>query len=324
MLMGKITDFVVAGGRHVVNNAGTYKAAAGLAMGAAGGLLIGSAMLRTPTASKNSQYLDNLMFPNDLIDESADRNYYMAIQFVEYQRRSIFNQPFLSAEGGLRLPIPNNLVDTQGVSYTDDKAEAAQGAAIEAGLKGRNGVGSSGGFTSSIAAAAVGALGGRATETAAKLAGGVTGLSTGQALQLGGLAQNPFLTVLFNSPEFKMHTFSWTLAPNNEQESNTVKEIISTFKSNMLPAMSPNAGGTLLTYPNMAIINLYPNEDFLYKFKPCVVTNLSVNFAKNGPSFFRNTNAPTEVELSVSFKEIEYWLKEDIEGNSLRSEGSFY
>lgn len=317
-------DFVVAGGKHIVNNANTYRAAAGLAMGAAGGLIVGNAFTKTPSATQNSKYMDNIMFPGDLIDESADRNYYIAIQFVEYQRRSIFNQPFLSAQGGIRLPIPNTLVDTTGLSYTDDKQETAQGAAIEAGLKGRNGIGSSGGFGASIAATAVGALGGRAVETAGKIAGGVTGLSTAQSLQLGGLAANPFMSVLFNSPEFKTHQFSWTLAPNNEEESNTVKEIINTFKSNMLPAMSPNAGGTLLTYPNMAIINLYPDEDFLYKFKPCVVTNFSVNFAKNGPSFFRNTNAPTELEMSVSFKEIEYWLKEDIENNSLRSEGSFY
>jgi hypothetical protein len=321
--MGTITDGLVAGGRNVLNNASTYKAVAGGAMAVGGALIVGSSFLRTPQAMEKTRYLDNLMFPGDLIDESADRNYYMAIQFVEYQRRSIFNQPFLSAQGGLRLPIPSNLLDVTNLSYTDDKQESAQGAAIEAGLQGRNGIGSSGGL-GSIAAAAVGAVGGRAVETAAKLSNGVTGLSTAQSLQLGGLAANPFMSVLFNAPEFKTHTFSWTLAPNNEQESNSVKEIINTFKSNMLPAMSPNAGGTLLTYPNMAVINLYPDEEFLYKFKPCVITSFSANFAKSGPSFFRATNAPTEVEISVSFKEIEYWLKEDIEDNSLRSKGSFY
>jgi hypothetical protein len=113
--------------------------------------------------------------------------------------------------------------------------------------------------------------------------------------------------------------------PNNEQESNTAREIIQTFRSNMLPALAPNAGGTLLTYPNMAIINLYPDETLLYKFKPCVVEALTVNYAAGGqPSFFKGTNAPTHIELSITLLEIEYWLKEDIENNALRTKGAFF
>jgi hypothetical protein len=265
------------------------------------------------------------MFPNDLIDPSANRNSYMAIQFVEYQRRSIFNQPFLSALGGVRLPVPNQLAETFNVSYDSSaSANSTVGAAIEGGLQGRNGVGSSGNVIGSIASAVTGALGGKAVQTASAL-GTKAGLDVPQALQLGGLAQNPFLTVLFKSPNFRKHTFSWKLMPNNEQESNTAREIIQTFRYNMLPALAPNAGGTLLTYPNMAIINLYPNETLLYKFKPCVVESLTVNYAAGGqPSFFKGTNAPTHIELSISLLEIEYWLKEDIEDNALRSKGAFF
>jgi hypothetical protein len=134
-------------------------------------------------------------------------------------------------------------------------------------------------------------------------AAGIGGL-VDQALQLTGLAQNPFLTVLFKQPEFKRHQFSWKLSPNNYRESNTLRDIISTIKSNMLPAMAPSAGGTLLTYPI---------EEYLYKFKPCVIESMSVNYAPAGlPSFFKRTSAPTEVTLSLSLLEIEYWLKEDI------------
>ena len=164
---------------------------------------------------------------------------------------------------------------------------------------------------------------GKAVDTATKLAQGV-GIDTAQALQLGGLAQNPFLTVLFKSPSFKKHQFSWKLAPTSPQESDTVRQIINTFRSNILPAMAPNAGGTLLTYPNMCQISLYPDDSFLYRFKPCVVESMSVNFASSGaPSFFKNTNAPTEVTLTIDLLEIEYWLKEDVEGTDLRSGGSF-
>lgn len=319
-----IADKVVKGGKFIANNAEAIKAGVGGALALGGAAIVGQAFFRTPEVTKNSKYKGNLMFPNDLIDPSANRNYYMAIQFVEYQRRSIFNQPFLSALGGVRLPIPNQLAETFNVTYDQAGAGEAVGAGIEAGLQGRNGVGSSGNAFGSIAAAAASALGGKAVQTASAI-GTKAGLDVPQALQLGGLAQNPFLTVLFKSPAFRKHTFSWKLMPNNEQESNTVREIIQTFRSNMLPALAPNAGGTLLTYPNMAIINLYPDETLLYKFKPCVVESLTVNYAAGGsPSFFKGTNAPTHIELSINLLEIEYWLKEDIENNALRTKGAFF
>ena len=98
---------------------------------------------------------------------------------------------------------------------------------------------------SGIAGLATGAVTGAASQVA-----GAAGIPVDQVLQLGGLAQNPFLTVLFKSPTFKRHSFSWKLSPNSADESNTLRDIIQTFRSNMLPALSPNVGGTLLTYPN--------------------------------------------------------------------------
>jgi len=315
-----IASALVKGGRFVKSDLGQAVIVGGLAAVGAAKL----AFLKTPEATSKSKYLGNLMFPADLVDPSANRNAYIAIQFVEYQRRSIFNQPFLSAVGGIRLPVPTELRDNTQVQYAPVGSDAAVGAAIEGGLAGRNGVGSSG----SIGAAAMGAAGGAAAGIVAQATRGLTaaaGIDPAQALQLGGLAQNPFLTVLFQAPAFKKHSFSWKLAPNNEEESNTVKEIIDTLRSNMLPAMSGNAGGTLLTYPNMAIINLYPDETFLYRFKPCVIESLDVNFAVGGqPSFFKNTNAPTLVQININFLEIEYWLKEDMENNSLRSKGALF
>ena len=98
--------------------------------------------------------------------------------------------------------------------------------------------------------------------------------------------------------------------------------VILAFKANMLPAIAPGSGGIFLTYPNMAAITFYPAQDFLYKFKPCVVRNFRVNYADGGmPSFFRRTNAPTLVSISVDLIEIEYWLREDIVDPSMRSEG---
>lgn len=315
--VSSINSSAVPGASSIPNGVGSAIIGGALALG--GAAIIGSAFYKTPDVIKQSKYLGNMTFPNDLIDPAASRNYYMAIQFVEYQRRSIFNQPFMQATGGVYLPIPNNLKDTQQVTYEESQADAATGAGIEAALQGRNGVGGSSLSSISPVAGIAGIATGAATKAVGNIASGL-GIDTQQALQLGGLAQNPFLTILFKSPNFKRHTFSWKLSPNNNQESNTLRDIIQTFRSNMLPALQPNAGGTLLAYPNMAIITLYPNNAYTYLFKPCVIENMTVDFAPNGiPSFYKNTDAPTEVTISLSLLEIEYWLKEDVEGSQFRT-----
>jgi hypothetical protein len=317
-ILTTIKDKAVQGGQWVKANP---KIAIGAGMAIGGAAIVGNAFLKPPRAVSESKYLGDLMFPGDLIDSSANRNSYIAIQFQKYERRSIFNQPFLSATGGIRLPVPNQLSDNQQVNFEPAEASSpAVGAGIEQGLRGGSGfVG--GGIISGIAAN----VGTRMAQATGAVASSLTGASTAEMLQLGGLAQNPFLTVLFKSPNFKKHQFSWKLAPNNAQESNTIRDIVNTFKSNMLPAMAPNAGGTLLTYPNIAIISLYPDETFLYKFKPCVIESMDVNYAIGGqPSFFKGTNAPTIVEISINLLEIEYWLKEDYEDNSFRGGGSFF
>jgi hypothetical protein len=291
-------------------------AIAGGVLTAEGAAIIKGA-LQNPEFINNSRYqYSELTFPEDLV--TSERSFYITMQFMEYQRRSIFDQPFLDAKGGIRLPIPNQLVDTMAVTYDQAEAPGAVGAAIEQGLKGRNKQGSSdgAGILQGLAGAAKGAVAGGALGALTGLAQAV-GAPVEQGLQLGGLAQNPFLTVLFKQPQFKRHQFSWKLTPNNERESNNLRDIILTLKSNMLPAMAPSAGGTLLKYPNMAIISLSPNQDYLYKFKPCVIESMSVNYASAGmPSFFKRSDAPVDVTISLNLLEIEYWLKEDIEDPS--------
>jgi hypothetical protein len=58
---------------------------------------------------------------------------------------------------------------------------------------------------------------------------------------------------------------------------------------------------------------LYPRDRHLYKFKPCAVTDVVVHYAPSGPSFYRDTQAPTMVVLSINLLEVEYWIRENIE-----------
>ena len=124
-----------------------------------------------------------------------------------------------------------------------------------------------------------------------------------------GYAINPMLWMLFQSPEFKEHTLSWTVVANNEQESNDIAKIIHEIKKHMSPALA--FGGIAYSYPSVAHIKFHPNDDFTFKFKPAVVLSVNVDYGGAGmPSFFKN-GAPTVVNISMLLKEIGLWTKQD-------------
>jgi hypothetical protein len=94
----------------------------------------------------------------------------------------------------------------------------------------------------------------------------------------------------------------------------------------MLPDSSGAIGGTLLTYPNIVQITASQASTgfWNYLFKPAVIENFSVNYAPSGqPSFFNNTNAPTDVEITIQFHEIEFFLQRDY-GNPQNAAFSTY
>lgn len=243
----------------------------------------------------------NIQFPTDLSDA------YIQMRFEKYERRSINQQPFLFPGDTIRLPIPGKLVDSTDLDYSSETLGPAYGAAAE----GLTAVGSNplGGLGATIG----GVVGGVLTNL---VQNATTDQQRSALSTVTGLAVNQFQTMTFKSPTFKNHSFSWKLVPKNKDESNLIENIIRLFKYHSLPALSDTAAGGVglfFGYPEMLRIKLFTgNKDqYLYKFKPCVVRNVSVNYAPNGPSFYRDTRAPTAVELSVNLTEIELWTKAD-------------
>lgn len=123
-----------------------------------------------------------------------------------------------------------------------------------------------------------------------------------------GKAINPLLYLAFNTQEFREFSFDWVLAPKNKEESNIVKFIVSLFKNSALPTK-----GYVMDYPLIATVKMSPKDlNGHAKFKPMAITSVAANYTPNPtPSFFENTGAPTIVTLSVRFKEIELWFRND-------------
>jgi hypothetical protein len=138
-------------------------------------------------------------------------------------------------------------------------------------------------------------------------------LSTGMidgGLQMLGLADNPFMTVAFKGPNFKTHSFAWRLAPKTVEESDTILNIINTFKKSAYPEILSAAVGGFYTYPKIIWPKFMPDaaRNHLYNFKPCVITNINANKSPNDrPGFYAGSSAPLEIVLELGLMEIELW-----------------
>ena len=254
----------------------------------------------------------NLTFPTDLSDA------YMHMRFSRYERRSINRQPFYNPQNSIKLPIPSQLRDSTTLNYNTSELGPAYGAAVEAVAQAGN-LGAQGLSLSSVAGqlfqlagtgfggAGAALLQSTLNAIPARLGGGRPAIDALSATT--GLSINQYQTVTFKSPEFKTHSFSWKLVPNNENESNIIDRILRIFKYHSLPATSTT--GAFFSYPEILEIRIFPNDEYLYKFKPCVVKSINVNYAPMGPSFYRGSRAPTGVEFSIQLQEIELWTKTD-------------
>jgi len=220
--------------------------------------------------------------------------YYMSLMISAYQRPSMLVPVTLQSTATICLPVPANLTDATSIQFNTVSRNVAVAAILESQAMGGPG---GPGIEGTLLTATQGGL-------STVVGGG--GSAAAQAL---GQASNPFLTVIFESPAFKEHSFIWKFSPKNAQESTTVKQIINTLKYHQLPGLGAG-GGAFLTYPDLFQPVLYPNSDSLYLFAPCVLKDCVVNYAPAGkPAFFQGTQAPAEIELKLTFMEVQLWMK---------------
>jgi hypothetical protein len=262
-------------------------------------------------------FQQNLKFPSDLKSDVP----YISMQFKEYTRRSIYDRPFYNEVMKINLPIPSNLVEQTDIQYANENLGSVMGSIVEA--IGAAGTGTVANIARAplIAAAGVGAgaapsaiagvIANEAGLPSSALDGAISEVTRGLSV-LTGITTNPFQAVLFKSPNFRSHQFSWTFIPKSRAESEVINNIVQTFRYHSLPGIS-NLGGVFFSYPEILEINFRPTDTYLYKFKPCVVDSITVNFAPNQPSFYRTSLAPTAVQFTIKVQEIEIWTKADFE-----------
>lgn len=227
-----------------------------------------------------------------------------------------FSKPLKRLKTAIALHVPNNWAIRYGVQYEDTDTMGAQ--ALMAG----------GSALVSGAANTVGALanadtkgaGSALMQTARELgpiatAVGLNATPLGGALSaMSGVAANPKKEQVFKGVDFRTFTFDYQFYPRSEKESANVKNIIDEFKYHMHPEFK-DSSGFLFTYPSEFDIYYYAGgeeNEFVHKHTACVLQSMNVNYSPQGQFTSFPNGAPTQINLTLEFKELAIITRETL------------
>jgi len=283
----------------------------------------------------------NLMFPNDV--EQLD--HWCAVRIFKQQLMQRRDTPVSSDIARVFLPMPQQLSTGYNHGYNAESlgpigavgaslgakgaeggikgiADEIKGAMTKDGLKG---AAAGAGYYLSQAAES-GGLGIAGAASKVPLIGGVLGAAAGSAVKgaMGGagIARNPFMALLYDSPAMREHTFSWKLVARNYAESNIVYNIVKLFKYHAAPGRSSLgdvAGQSVfLTYPEQFDIDFH-HKEFLYNIAPSVLKGFSVNYHPDGTQYHVSPDgtekAPVAVQIEMQLQEVAIITKEEIKAS---------
>ena len=222
----------------------------------------------------------------------------------------------------IAIYLPPNVQDSTSAGYS----EAATGVA---GLAAAGGINFINAMRRNDYAAAsqslVGSAKGMIMEAAKRMGGdlleGLTGAegTVGLVNKAFGQATNPYMEVLFEQMGLRSFTYNFTFAPRNADETEDVQRIIKMFRFHMAPELQ-GANERFLTLPSTFDIHyMYQmsrdraeENSFYHKIATCVLSDCQVDYTPGGVKSFAS-GAPTQITMSLTFKETEMLTKEMIE-----------
>lgn len=272
----------------------------------------------------------------------ADIKYYCTLRLGEYDRPEPFDVAAVNTKKVIRLPLPQEMRDDTAVNYNNVDLtlvgdiindDFVSGMAAEV-------LRQSGDLAGSVIQAGAGALrsaGDRSSSAGLGLLGNLAGQALGNAFepaaitsaiqQMAGVAPNPNPSVAFQGPQLREFTLTWAFMPASEAESRRLRAIINYLKRSALPGNSMTDSAAILQYPYMVQMNFFPwdnggaapygwSANSIIKMKQCFMSAVNVNYNAGAvPAFFQGfNNEPTIIQLTISFKEIEYFLRNDYGG----------
>ena len=204
------------------------------------------------------------------------------------------------------LPIPNNITDSNSVSWGEDTINPLQAAGMNViGNVAEDGISAIGGAANDVIRAVgdVGA-GEKKAIIAAIAAFGVGANPEAVVSRATGQILNPNLELLFSGVNLRAFSFMFDFAPRSYDEGQMVKRIIRTFKKTMVPS---SAGGIFVKPPSVYQLRYMQGASahpFLNSFQPCALVNMDINYTGSGTYATYRDGTPVHMQLQLTFKEL--------------------
>jgi len=129
---------------------------------------------------------------------------------------------------------------------------------------------------------------------------------------------NENIELLFNGVTMRpAFNFTFDMVPRSKPESDRIKTIIRTLKKNMTPQKGNpgvDGGGLFISAPNVFKLEYMSGgkqHPFLHRFKPCALTQMSVNYNGSAQYATYPDATPVHMQLSLQFQELSPIYAED-------------
>lgn len=129
-----------------------------------------------------------------------------------------------------------------------------------------------------------------------------------------GVAANPKKEQLFKEVDYRTFSFTYQFFPRDKAEADAVERIIYLFKLHMHPEYK-DANHFLYTYPSEFDIRYFTNGKenmHIHRHPSCVLTDLSVTYSPQGVFASFEDGMPSQINISLTFKELALMSKETI------------
>lgn len=222
------------------------------------------------------------------------------------------------------LPIPQNLSDTNSITWGDDQLNPLEAFGLKTATEGLSKPqetinkffgalpdlpsqvkGNKSLLTAAVGGALYNALGGSVSVQ------NIISRATGQVL-------NPNLELLFQGANIRSFPFVFDFAPRDQREAKEVKEIIRSFKYHMTPksVSSGKLGKIFIKSPDVFLIRYMSGNKphpFLNKFKPMALVDMQLNYTGSGTYATYQDGTPVHMQMTLTFKELNPIYSEDYE-----------
>ena len=220
------------------------------------------------------------------------------------------------------LPMPQNIQDNNAADWTSGTMNpvasyltGSAAAAIQNQDLAGSLLGSAGNLLKSIGAIA------QTGEGQQAMAGGIAQIAANSILGQGDINQtisratgqvfNQNVELLFNGVQLRpAYSFTFDMVPRSMSERDMILKIIRTFKINMTPQKgSPEAtgGGLFIKAPNVFKLEYMSGgiaHPFLHRFKPCALTQMSMNYTGSGQYATYSDATPVHMQMTLQFQEL--------------------